>query len=167
MAQSTSQWHGRGQRWNFIVIALHCQIKNHWRVWTFKHQIKGFIFSFSWCTVKTINLYFMYLVGFIVSRFFIICTQNCFFNYCISSLYKLTWVEGSFELFWSNINVVHCPLSIVVVVAVVVNFTHFHLLLHNHWANFNQTGTTEVAQWVTGFALQVEGWVFESQPRQT
>ena len=22
---------------------------------------------------------------------------------------------------------------------VVVNFSHFHLLLHNHWANFNQT----------------------------
>ena len=29
-----------------------------------------------------------------------------------------------------------CPLSVVVVV---VNFSHFHLLLKNHWANFNQT----------------------------
>ena len=29
-----------------------------------------------------------------------------------------------------------CPLSVVVVV--VVNFSHFHLLLQNHWANFNQ-----------------------------
>ena len=37
-----------------------------------------------------------------------------------------------------------CPLSVVVVdvvigVGVVVNFSHFHLLLQNHWANFNQT----------------------------
>ena len=29
-----------------------------------------------------------------------------------------------------------CPLSVIVVV---VNFSHFHLLLQNHWANFNQT----------------------------
>ena len=33
-----------------------------------------------------------------------------------------------------------CPLTIVVVgVGVVVNFSHFYLLLQNHWANFNQT----------------------------
>ena len=34
-----------------------------------------------------------------------------------------------------------CPLSVVVavVVVVVVNFSHFHLLLQNHWANSNQT----------------------------
>ena len=34
-----------------------------------------------------------------------------------------------------------CPLSVVVVVVVVVvvNFSHFHLLLQNHWANFNKT----------------------------
>ena len=31
-----------------------------------------------------------------------------------------------------------CPLTVVVVV-VVVNFSPFHLLLQNHWANFNQT----------------------------
>ena len=30
----------------------------------------------------------------------------------------------------------NCPLSVVVVV---VNFSHFHLLLKNHWAKFNQT----------------------------
>ena len=39
-----------------------------------------------------------------------------------------------------------CPLSVVVVVlvvvvGVVVNFSHFHLLLQNHWANFNTLGT--------------------------
>ena len=28
---------------------------------------------------------------------------------------------------------------VVIVVGVVVNFSHFHLLLQNHWANFNQT----------------------------
>ena len=34
-----------------------------------------------------------------------------------------------------------CSLSVVVVehVVVVVNFSHFHFLLQNHWANFNQT----------------------------
>ena len=31
-----------------------------------------------------------------------------------------------------------CPLS-VVVVGIVVNFSHFHLLLQNHWVSFNQT----------------------------
>ena len=29
--------------------------------------------------------------------------------------------------------------SVAVVVVVVVNFSHFHVLLQNHWANFNQT----------------------------
>ena len=32
-----------------------------------------------------------------------------------------------------------CHLSVVVVV--VVSFSHFHLLLKNHWTNFNQIGT--------------------------
>ena len=34
-----------------------------------------------------------------------------------------------------------CPLSVVVfvVVGVIVYFSHFHLLLQNNWANFNQT----------------------------
>ena len=32
-----------------------------------------------------------------------------------------------------------CPLSIIgVVVRVIVNFSHIHLLLQNHWTNFNQ-----------------------------
>lgn len=31
-----------------------------------------------------------------------------------------------------------CPLYVVVVV-VVINSSHFHLFLHNHWANINQT----------------------------
>ena len=35
-----------------------------------------------------------------------------------------------------------CPLSVVVVVVVIViNFSHFRLLLQNHWANFKQLGT--------------------------
>ena len=28
---------------------------------------------------------------------------------------------------------------VVVVIVLVVNFSYFHLLLQNHWANFNQT----------------------------
>ena len=28
-------------------------------------------------------------------------------------------------------------------------------------------GTAAVAKWVRAFALQAEGWVFESQPQQT
>ena len=31
-----------------------------------------------------------------------------------------------------------CPISVVVVI-VVVNFSHFHLHFQNHWTNFNQT----------------------------
>ena len=33
----------------------------------------------------------------------------------------------------------NCPVSVVIVVVVGVNFSHFHLLLQNHWPNFNQT----------------------------
>ena len=49
-----------------------------------------------------------------------------FFNHFILSLYFLIKI---------------CQLSIVVVVfvVVIVNFSHFHLLLQNHWTNFNQT----------------------------
>ena len=34
-----------------------------------------------------------------------------------------------------------CPLCVIVIVVgvVVENFSHFHLLLKNHWVNFNQT----------------------------
>ena len=32
-----------------------------------------------------------------------------------------------------------CPMSVVVVVVVGANFSHFHLLLQNHWVNFKQT----------------------------
>ena len=42
-----------------------------------------------------------------------------------------------------------CPLSvvIVVVVVVVVTFSHLYLLLHNHWANFNQTWVKGIQVW--------------------
>ena len=50
-----------------------------------------------------------------------------------------------------------CPLSVVVVVVVgfivvvVVNFSHFHLLLQNHWVNFNQTWHKHL--WVKGIQV--------------
>ena len=44
--------------------------------------------------------------------------------------------QGSSELFWLKFSIVHCPLSVVVVI-LLVNFSHFYLLLH--WTNFNQT----------------------------
>ena len=39
----------------------------------------------------------------------------------------------------------------VVVVVIVVNFSHFHLLLQNHWANFNQTW--HKAFWMKGIQV--------------
>ena len=33
--------------------------------------------------------------------------------------------------------------------------------------NFLRSSRTAVAQWARAFAPQAEGWVFESQPRQT
>ena len=45
---------------------------------------------------------------------------------------SLTWAISSSELFWSP--VVRC-----LFVCPSVNFSHFHLLLKNHWAIFNQT----------------------------
>ena len=41
-----------------------------------------------------------------------------------------------------------------VFVGVVVNFSHFHLLLQNHWANFNQTRLkSSLAEQMKGSAL--------------
>ena len=62
----------------------------------------------------------------------------CFLQFHISLfLAHLSW-----RLKWA-ILIKICPLSVVnvvvVVVVVVVNFSHFHLLLQNHWANLNQT----------------------------
>ena len=49
--------------------------------------------------------------------------------------------QGSCELFWSKF--VHCPLSWSSLLSstfhIVINFSHFHHLLQNHWVNFNQT----------------------------
>ena len=47
------------------------------------------------------------------------------------------------------------PLSLVIVfvvlVVVVIKFSYFHLLLQNHWANFNQIGTKH--PWVKGIQV--------------
>ena len=45
--------------------------------------------------------------------------------------FYLTWAESSREFFWLPVFHLPVPLS--------VNFPHFHLLLQNHWVNFNQT----------------------------
>ena len=39
--------------------------------------------------------------------------------------------------------------------------------MQKHNMLFTMLITAAVAQWVRAFALQAEGWVFESQPRQT
>ena len=50
--------------------------------------------------------------------------------------FKLTWAESSSELFWSP---VVRRLFVRPSVRQSVNFSHFHLLLQNHWVNFNQS----------------------------
>ena len=52
----------------------------------------------------------------------------CGFDFLAKLSQKLKWV------FLIKIS----PLSVFVIVAV-VNISHFHLLLQNHWANFNKT----------------------------
>ena len=44
-----------------------------------------------------------------------------------------------------------CPLSVVVVVVGVINFSHFHPLFQTHWANFNETW--HKAFWVKGIKV--------------
>ena len=51
-------------------------------------------------------------------------------------LFKLTWAESSSELFGSHFV---RRLSVCLSVCLSVNFSHFHLLLQNHWADLNQT----------------------------
>ena len=52
--------------------------------------------------------------------------------------FKCTWAEGSSALLWSrvvrrpSVRLSVCPSS-------VVNFSHFRLLLWNHWTEFNKT----------------------------
>ena len=52
-----------------------------------------------------------------------------------SFIYASFLAHLSWRLKWAFLIKI-CPLSVVVVV---VNFSHFHLLLQNQWANFNQT----------------------------
>ena len=79
-------------------------------------------------------------------KLFIMQTSNCsemILISCSLCIYTFNgWFSVSFlahlsrRLKWAFLIKI-CPLSVVVVV--VVNFSHFHLLLQNHWANFNQT----------------------------
>ena len=61
-------------------------------------------------------------------------------NHCLSLVATCTRWIFSQRLKWAFLITI-CLLSVVVVV--VVNFSHFLLLLHNHWANFNQTSLGE------------------------
>ena len=71
--------------------------------------------------------------------------QQCF-GYCFCSDFVFQfWVKIKYLNILAHLSlwaflVKICPLSvIVVVVGDVVKFSIFHLLLQNHWANFNQT----------------------------
>ena len=54
-----------------------------------------------------------------------------------------------------------CPLSVVVIVVVfvfiVLNFSHFDLLLQNQWANFNQTWHELILMWRGFKFVQMKG----------
>ena len=57
-----------------------------------------------------------------------------------SNLYMYSLTENSSELFWSpDVQRPSVRPSVCLSVCLSVNFSHFHLLLQNHWANFNQT----------------------------
>ena len=68
----------------------------------------------------------------------------CFFSFSWDTRLKIMchtaafFAHLSWKLIWAFLIEI-CPLSIVVIVGVVVNFSLFPLLLKNQWANFNQT----------------------------
>ena len=77
--------------------------------------------------------------------------MGSYYRFCILYVYESSVSEVYIlEPFWFAYEYFSSPepqaqvsfsdhnLSVVVVIAV-VNFSHFHLLLQNHWANFNQT----------------------------
>ena len=66
----------------------------------------------------------------------------------------LTWAESFPELFWSL--VVH--LSVCLSVHISGNFPHFHLLLQNHWVNFNQTWHKNILGWWGLKFVQMKGY---------
>lgn len=41
MVESYSHWSWKGQSWSLNFAAIHCKIKNCWRVWHSKNQITG------------------------------------------------------------------------------------------------------------------------------
>ena len=73
-----------------------------------------------------------------------ILSQEISWKVCFVALVLLSFLAHlNRRLKWAFLIKI-CPLSVVVVVVVgvvvvVVNFSHFHLLLQNHWDNFNQT----------------------------
>ena len=88
-------------------------------------------------------MYYLYLQDIPLSNLFSCLQKNVHFL----KQHVIFLAHLSRRLKWAFLIKI-CPLSVVVVVVVVVvavvvfvvvvNFSHFHLLLQNHWANFNQ-----------------------------
>ena len=68
---------------------------------------------------------------------------------CLLCHFEFTWAECSSELFWSP------------VVCLSVNFSHFQLLLQNHWANFNQTSQSILGLRGFKFVQMFQGEIIE------
>ena len=91
---------------------------------------------------------------FLVSAWRNICPKeknNLFFVHCVylfvfqDSFCNVAYVffsspEPKAQVSYSDQNCLLSVVFVVIVVAVfvVINFLHFHVLLHNHWTNFNQ-----------------------------
>ena len=77
------------------------------------------------------------------NKFCTVRSRTLMFNVIISSDKTFLWIltflaHLSWKLKWAFL--IACrPSSVCPSVCLSVNFSHFHLLLQNHWANFNQT----------------------------
>ena len=76
-----------------------------------------------------------------ISKHMIISIRTTFVWFVDLEFYEfiafVSWVWNL--LVWTQVSFSDHNLSMSVIVVVVVNFSHFLLLLHNHWTNFNQT----------------------------
>ena len=93
-----------------------------------------------WCINNLIYMYMVFMNSSLKNPSKLPCLSYWFVSSCVVGILSLFLVLFSWRLKWAFLIKI-CLLSAVVIVVdiVIVNFSHIHFLLQNHWTNFIQT----------------------------